>query len=124
MSEINIKKAKNHLLAKEKLAASLKQKERNKIISDLKSFTILWKKFKLDKIYLYGSYADMTFNKYSDIDIAITPDISFEDQLKLYAEINNRIEQDVEVRLLSELPFSEKIIREEVIIYDRKTSHT
>ncbi len=124
MSEINIKKAKNYLLIKEKLSASLKQKEINKILCDLKSFTILWKKFKIDKVYLYGSYADMTFNKYSDIDIAITPDISFEDQLKLYAEINNCIKQEVEVRLLSELPFSEKIIREGVIIYDRKTSHT
>ena len=124
MSKINIKKAKTYLLAKEKLAASLKQKERNKILSDLKSFTILWKKFKLDKVLLYGSYADMTFNNYSNIDIAITPDIRYEDQLKLYAEINNRIEQEVEIKLLSELSFSEKILREGVLVYERKTSHT
>lgn len=124
MSKINIKKAKTYLLAKEKLAASLKQKERNKILADLKSFTILWKKFKLNQVFLYGSYADMSFNKYSDIDIAVTPDISFEDQLKLYSEINNRIERDVEVRLLSELPFSEKILREGVLIYERKISNT
>ena len=124
MSKINIKKAKTYLLAKEKLAASLQQKERNRILSDLKSFTLLWKQFKLDKVLLYGSYADMTFNNYSNIDIAITPDIRYEDQLKLYAEINNRIEQEVEIKLLSELSFSEKILREGVLVYERKTSHT
>jgi len=57
------------------------------------------KKYKLDAAYLYGSFAKGTFNKWSDIDIAIiSPDFSdnpFEDRLllmQLAATIDDRLE--------------------------------
>ena len=51
----------------------------------------------------------MTFNKYSDIDIAVTSDMSYEDQLKLYAETNNPIEHKVGVKgYCRNYPFQKK----------------
>ena len=57
------------------------------------------KKYKIDSAYLYGSFAKGTFNKWSDIDIAIvSPDFSddlFQDRLLLTRvaySIDDRIE--------------------------------
>ena len=57
------------------------------------------KKYKLDGAYLYGSFAKGTFNKWSDIDIAIISqdfsDNPFEDRLllmRIASTIDDRIE--------------------------------
>jgi predicted nucleotidyltransferase len=57
------------------------------------------KKYRIDNAYLYGSFAKGTFNKWSDIDIAIvSSDFSgdlFEDRLslmRLASRIDDRIE--------------------------------
>jgi predicted nucleotidyltransferase len=57
------------------------------------------KKYRIDNAYLYGSFAKGTFNKWSDIDIAIvSSDFSgdlFEDRLalmRLASTIDDRIE--------------------------------
>ena len=57
------------------------------------------KKYRLDAAYLYGSFARGTFNRWSDIDVAIiSPDFSdnpFEDRLLLMqiaATIDDRLE--------------------------------
>ncbi len=69
----------------------------NKII---KSFLDeIQKKYRIENAYLYGSFAKGTFNRWSDIDIAIiSPDFSddpFQDRLllmKLASKIDDRIE--------------------------------
>jgi predicted nucleotidyltransferase len=125
MAEVIISNIKDYLSRREKSRACLKQEERDQIVSDLTSLTALWRKYKLDRVYLYGSLADadLTFHKGSDIDLAIEPEIGFEDQLRLYSEINRHFKREVEVRLLKELPFLEKVKREGVVVYERENSH-
>lgn len=69
----------------------------NKIIR--KFLEEIKKKYKLDGAYLYGSFAKGTFNKWSDIDIAIISqdfsDNPFEDRLllmRIASTIDDRIE--------------------------------
>lgn len=124
MAEIILNKVKDYLLQKEESQTSLKKKERESIILDLKSLATLWEKYNLNRVYLYGSFCDLTFAKHSDIDLAIEPEIDFEDQLRLYSDINRYIKRPVDVRLLKELPFSDKIQREGIILYERENSHT
>ena len=123
MPKIIVNEVKDYLLRKEKEEALLKEQIRNQTISELKSLNHLWEKYKCDKVYLYGSFLDLTFDTHSDIDLAVEPELNFADQLKLYDEINKKIKREVEIRLLTELPFSEKIKREGIIIYERKDSN-
>jgi len=123
MPEVIIDDIRAYLLKREKSKASLRQEEKEQIVSDLKALTMLWRKYKLDRVYLYGSFADLTFHKASDIDLAIEPEIGFEDLLKLNSEVNKYFKREIEVRLLKELPFSEKVKREGVVVYERENSH-
>ena len=121
---VNINNVKSYLLKKEITEKILRQKERDAVISKLRDIRFIWDKYRIDKVYLYGSFADMTFDKYSDIDIAIEPEISFEELLQLFSEINKYIENEVDVRVLTELPFSDKVRREGIVIYERENSNT
>ena len=121
---VNINNVKSYLLKKEITEKILRQKGRDAVISKLRDIRFIWDKYRIDKVYLYGSFADMTFDKYSDIDIAIEPEISFEELLQLFSEINKYIENEVDVRVLTELPFSDKVRREGIVIYERENSNT
>ncbi len=124
MAEIIINHVKNFLLKKEQQESSLKQKEKREVILELEALKDIWTKYALERVYLYGSFADTTFNKYSDVDIAIEPEIPFEDLLKLYSEVNRKTEREVDVRALKELSFAERIKKTGVLIYERKNSHS
>ena len=119
---IDINNVKNFLLQKEQLEISLKQKEKREIVSALKALKKVWGKYDLEKVYLYGSFADMTFYKYSDVDVAVEPEIPFEDLLKLYSEVNRRTKREVDIRALKELHFADKVKKTGVLIYERKNS--
>ena len=74
-----------------------KNKDRlNKIINSF--LAEIQKKYKIDSAYLYGSFAKGTYNKWSDIDIAIVssdfPDDLFETKLSLM-----RLASTVDVRI-------------------------
>lgn len=120
---LNIEKIKANLLKKEKNALLLKQKEQEEIIASLKKLKHVWEKYGTEKVYLYGSFADLSFNKYSDIDIAIQSDIKFEAFLKLYSEVNKHFKRQVDVRVLSELPFIDEVKSKGILIYERKNSN-
>lgn len=119
---IDINNVKIFLLQKEQLKISLRQKEKREIVSALKALKKVWEKYDLEKVYLYGSFADMTFYKYSDVDVAVEPEIPFEDLLRLYSEINRRTKREVDIRALKELPFADKVKKTGVLIYERKNS--
>ena len=122
--DLQIENVKKYLVEKEERENLLRQKERERIISGLKALGSVWDKHRVRRVYLYGSFTDMTFHKYSDIDIAIEPDIPFDELLSLFSEVNKYIGREVDVRLLSELPFSETVRRSGFIVYERKNSHT
>lgn len=121
-SQIDIQTVKDYLSEKHEKIKTLKIKERDEIISTFMKLSNLWGKYGVERVYLYGSVAELSFHKYSDIDIALEPFIDFETLLKLYSEINRYFKKEVDIRLLSELPFSEKIRKEGIILYERKNS--
>ncbi|HHT9126670.1 MAG TPA: nucleotidyltransferase family protein [Candidatus Brocadiia bacterium] len=121
---VSLKNVRSYLFNKEKRERLLREKERDEIISKLKSLEIIWRKYRIKKVYLYGSFVDTTFHKYSDIDIAIEPKIAFEDLLHLFSEINKQIERETDVRVLDELPFAREVKNKGILIYERKNSHT
>lgn len=123
MFDINVKKAKEYLSEKERREGFRRSKERETVLSELQKLDYLWKKYEIQKVYLYGSFVDASFQKYSDVDIAIEPDIPYERLLELFVAANKRIKREVDIRLLSELPFNDAVKRDGVLIYERKDSH-
>ncbi|ACI20645.1 nucleotidyltransferase family protein [Thermodesulfovibrio yellowstonii] len=120
--KIDIQSVKNYLLEKNEKKLAIKTKERDEILSMIRRLSKLWEKYGVERVYLYGSMVEFSFNKYSDIDIAVEPDLDFENLLKLYSEINRYSKREVDIRLLSELPFREKIRKEGILVYERKHS--
>lgn len=120
---LNIVKIRTYLLKKEEKIRTLKQKEQKEIIVKLRNLSRMWEKYGVDKVYLYGSIADLSFNRNSDIDLAIEPDIGFEALLKLYQEINRYFEREVDIRVLNTLPFIDKVKSGGILIYVRKDSN-
>lgn len=117
---VKIKTIKHFLISREKSRTELKAKERADILLTLKSQTQIWKKFKIDTVYLYGSFVDMSFTSSYDIDIAVSGDIDNSVFSALFAHINKPFKRVVDIRLLSELPFRKKVEKEGIIIYERK----
>lgn len=118
-TKIDTQLVKNYLLEKHKKKLALKEKERDEILLTLRELSQLWEKYELERVYLYGSMVELSFNKLSDIDIAVEPNLDFETLLRLYYEINRYFKREVEIRLISEIPFSEKIKKEGIILYER-----
>lgn len=116
---IVVENVRRYLLEKERQEVLLKQKERDVIIQRLKELDSLWTRYRISKVYLYGSFADMTFQEYSDIDVAIEPAIDYDTLLHLYSEVDKHLEREIDIRLLSELPFADKVREEGIVIYER-----
>lgn len=119
-----IKDIKDFLASREKINRDLKLKEKEEIISKLKSLKDIWQRHKIKMVYLYGAFTDMSFHEHSDIDIAVEADMDYEEFLAVFSEVNRHFKREVDVRLLNELPFREKIIKEGILIYERKNTHT
>ena len=116
---VDTKRVKNYLLKKEKDTRVSKEKEKTKIILQLRSVKSLWERYGLKGLFVrficrYDLY------DCSDVDVAIEPEIPFEDLLHLYSEINNCLQREVDIRLLNELPFSQKIKKKGIVVYERK----
>jgi len=120
---LNIDKIRTYLLKKEENTRVLKQKEQKEIIAKLINLSQIWEKYCIDKVYLQGSISDLSFNRNSDIDLAIEPDIGFEALLKLYQEINRYFKREVDIRVLNDLPFIDKVKSRGILIYVRKDSN-
>ena len=120
---LNIDKIRTYLLKKEENTRVLKQKEQKEIIAKLRNLSQIWEKYCIDKVYLHGSISDLSFNRNSDIDLAIEPDIGFEALLKLYQEINRYFKREVDIRVLNDLPIIDKVKSRGILIYVRKDSN-
>ena len=81
----------------------------NQIIK--KTLDYLSKKITITEAVLFGSYAQGNPHEYSDIDLAIfSPEVEklkIEDRAKLFSEVKQRCDLDIEVHF-----FSEKMLRE------------
>lgn len=116
---ITVENVRRFLLERERQEGILKQNERDTIIQRLKELDLLWDKYNISKVYLYGSYADKTFQKYSDIDIAVEPEIAYDKFLHLYSEVNKHFDRDIDIRQISELSFADKVKKTGVLIFER-----
>ena len=115
-------KIKSYLSEKEKKERLLKEQERDAIIVKLVGLESVWEKYKIKKIYLYGSFVDLTFCKYSDIDLAVESEMEYDVFLKLFSEVNRGFEREVDLRLINELPFTQQVREKGLLIYERKNS--
>ncbi|MBC7339545.1 MAG: nucleotidyltransferase domain-containing protein [Firmicutes bacterium] len=77
-------------------------------------------RFSVDRVYLYGSVLTDRWCPDSDLDLAVEGALSFGDLLKLWAELDGRLDREVDVRELTRLPFAEKVRAEGVIVYERE----
>ena len=107
----------------EKMKA-LRRETRDKTVARLKTLEPVWGKYAVSQVYLYGSYADAGFDALSDINIAVEPDIAYEQLTALYADVDKQFRQTIDLRLLSEIPFAHKIKQQGILIYDRKDSNS
>lgn len=113
---ISLKDIKKYLINKEHSNIALKLKEREEVLSILKGLTYIWQEYKIQEVYLYGGFVNMSFYKYSDID--------YEKFLRICSKLNRHFKRDVDVRLLDELPFKEKVKKEGILIYERKNTYS
>jgi predicted nucleotidyltransferase len=121
-AKIDLKKVKNFLEEKEKKTRQKRLDERSGLIAELKSLADLWEKFKIRKVYLYGSLANGQIHNESDIDIAVEGNLSYQDILTLYGLVDRRItciSRELDLRNLDELPFQETIGENGVLIYEK-----
>lgn len=120
--EMNLKKVKRFLEEKKQKALQKKLDERSRLIKELKSLVDLWEKYKIRKVYLYGSLTNNLTHNESDIDIAVEGNLSYQDLLNLYGQVDRRItcvSRELDLRNLEELPFQENIRQNGVLIYEK-----
>jgi len=114
------KKVIEYLKAREEKVRQKKIQERKQIVKKLKDLKPLWKSLNIERVYLYGSIARLNFHNESDIDVAIEGDINFKELLNLINTVGDHFKREIDIRLINELDFKEKILREGIIIYERE----
>lgn len=124
MKNINIGQVKRFLIEKEEKILCQKANEQEKIICKLKDLNQLWEKYKIEKIYLYGSFTGLGFQADSDIDLAVEGKVGFKELLELIAETQKQFGREVDIRLLDELPYKAKVLRTGAVVYERKHALT
>lgn len=115
---IDIEKVRRYLKEKDNRDQRKREKELKNIIKTLKNLSDIWKKYRVKKVYLYGSTAEGLLYQDSDIDIAVQGQVSFQDLLHLFSEIDRHFARDIDVRSLEELPFKEKVLETGVLVYE------
>lgn len=112
-----------YLLRREEEARRRREEERGRVIAQVRAaLAEVAPRFPVDRVWLYGSVAAGRWHEESDIDLAVEGDLSFEDQLKLWCELDRRVEREVDVRLLVELPFADKVRARGMVLYERKAT--
>ncbi|MDA3954975.1 MAG: nucleotidyltransferase domain-containing protein [Bacteroidales bacterium] len=93
--------------------------DKSEVITKIKAYKALLEDyFKMDKVYLFGSYAKDTYNEDSDIDVAIVFDQIDGDYFavnpllwKLRRQIDDRIEPIIIEKKFDDANFLDEIIR-------------
>jgi len=117
---IDIEKVKRFLEEKESRAEKRQRDALTRIIKNLKDLAGVWQKYKIKRVYLYGSVASGRIHDRSDIDIAVEGDLDYRGLLHLFAEVDKHMDREIDVRNLDELPFKETIRKEGVLVYEEE----
>ncbi len=115
----NIEKVKAYLLEKEKIHQQKQQQEFDQTAKKLKALTHIWSKYKIKRVYLYGSVTCGKVHRESDIDIALEGDINYQQLLTLFGEVDRHFSREIDIRNLEELPFKEAVKEKGVVVYEK-----
>jgi predicted nucleotidyltransferase len=115
----NIEKAKAYLLEKEKIRQQKQQQEFDQTAKKLKGLDYIWSKYKIKRVYLYGSVTCGKIHRESDIDIALEGDINYRQLLTLFGEVDRHFSREIDIRNLEELPFKEAVKEKGVVVYEK-----
>lgn len=116
---IDIDKARDFLREKENRARKRQSDEFEKIVGTLKNLEDIWQKYKINKVYLYGSVTRGRIHDQSDVDIAVEGDLEYQQLLHLFAEVDKHLDREIDLRNLDEIPFKDSIIQKGVVIYEK-----
>ena len=109
------------LLEREEKMRQARELARGQVIARLKhALQVVAPLFPVDRVYLYGSMLSGRWRQDSDLDLAVEGDLSSSELFKLWAELDRLLEQEIDLREMSRLPFREKIQREGILLYERK----
>jgi predicted nucleotidyltransferase len=117
--EIDIGKVKAFLKKKEMQYRQSCEDECKRTLQILKDLVDVWKQYNIKKVYLYGSIKTGRLHDESDIDIAVEGNISYQDLLRLFCEIDRHFTREVDLRILEELPFKDSVQKNGVVIYEQ-----
>ena len=111
----------------------MSDKELKQLLEELQKELKLLLKDKLNKIILYGSYANKTFDKESDVDIMVLTNLSDEEIKKVYEDVDElssklSLKYEVLISILVKsaekfynysdiLPFYKNVLIEGVAVY-------
>jgi predicted nucleotidyltransferase len=116
---VNIEKIKAYLREKEKIRRQKQQQEFDQTARKLKAMTHIWIKYKIKRVYLYGSVTCGKVHRESDIDIALEGDINYRQLLTLFSEVDRHFSREIDIRDLEELPFKEAVKEKGVVVYEK-----
>lgn len=116
-----VARARRFLLEREEKRQKARELARQRVLVQLKEMLEeVAPRFPVEKVYLYGSLLTGRWRPDSDLDLAVEGDLSYGDLLTFWAELDRRMEQDIDLREISKLPFAEKIRAMGLVIYERK----
>jgi predicted nucleotidyltransferase len=114
-----------YLLEREEKRRQTKEQARRRALAEAKdALKAVAPLFPVERAYVYGSLLTGRWRPDSDLDLAVEGDLSAGDLFSLWAELDRRLEQEVDLRDIARLPFGEKIKREGIVLYERKNPHS
>lgn len=122
-SREEVLRAHSFLWEREEKRRRERERRRQEIMQEVKkAVEAVAPSFAVEKVYLYGSLLNSRWRPDSDVDLAVEGVLSYSDLLSFWAELDVRVDQDVDLRELTRLPFKEKVKREGILLYERKTA--
>ncbi|ACX51652.1 DNA polymerase beta domain protein region [Ammonifex degensii KC4] len=120
---MDIVQVRRFLLEREKRRRQVREQACRQLIVQLKQILEeVLPSFPVERAYLYGSVLTGRWHPESDLDLAVEGRLSAEEFFRLWAELDRRLEPEVDLRELEKLPFREKVRREGMVVYERKGS--
>lgn len=116
-----VARVREFLINREEEQQRAKEMARQQVLAQLKeALEAVAPLFPVERVYLYGSILTGRWRPDSDLDLAVEGDLSPEDFFGLWAELDKRLEQEIDLREMAKLPFREKVQRKGVVLYERK----
>ncbi|HHW43041.1 nucleotidyltransferase domain-containing protein [Desulfofundulus thermobenzoicus] len=116
-----IARVRRFLWEREEKRRQIREQARYRVLARLKeALKVVAPFFPVERVYLYGSMLTGRWRPDSDLDLAVEGNLSGTDLFNLWAELDRRFEQDIDLREITRLPFKDKIKREGIVLYERK----